>query len=265
MWVTLTWALLTPADQDRVHSGDLLPSLHSLIIISSCLQSIPFFMRAKEISKYSFPPFLILWHACINTRHLVKGVPLGELSKHSWKKKIIKMYVTSSEFPPFLHTPGQLRRARVGVKFPLFSSLASSWCLIDCDGLFFLLLSGPYCVVLPLYPFFIISFLCVFCFLASSAAAPGIPTWNCPSKTWPENICLLKHFSLCTWITKTTVLWTVGCVGVCKNTGGGNWILGAWLWINAFECADLSIFQTDFTSVLKHLQRWDSKSQKRTR
>lgn len=51
----------------------------------------------------------------------------------------IKMYVTSSGFPPALHTAGQLTRARVGVKFPLFYSLTSSWSLIDCDGLFYAL------------------------------------------------------------------------------------------------------------------------------
>lgn len=48
----------------------------------------------------------------------------------------IKMYVTFSGFPPTLHAAGQLRRARAGVKFPLFSSLTSSLSLIDSDGLF---------------------------------------------------------------------------------------------------------------------------------
>lgn len=74
--------------------------------------------------------------------------------------------------------------------------------------------------------------------------------WVCVSKTWPLSIPMLTYFpalflnkSLGAELSFPPCVFRLQirtCVGGCKNTARGNWILGTWLWMKESACVDLS-------------------------
>lgn len=110
---------------------------------SQCIRADNYFqLQLEELRDFSLwvegdqqislPSFLFFfWHAYINTLHLVEGVPLGELSKHSKNQDVCDIQWVSP-------STRQHSGLRAGVGFlPSLPSLTSLRCLIDCDGLFF--------------------------------------------------------------------------------------------------------------------------------
>lgn len=199
-------------------------------------------MQAKRIRKIFFTHIFALL-AC-----LYKYPPPGQRStfREAIKAFIkIKIYMTSSGFPPTLHTAGQLRRARIRVKFPLFSSLTTSWWLIDCDGLFYalhVLFCRSVLALSSVFSAWCFFGLCCCCWTSNVyLSAQNLTFKHLPAQVL--HLCFLNHLNHKSPIPSMFHFQVMACASTCtkkKHSRRSNWILEAWPWIDAFACVDLS-------------------------